>query len=249
MLRRFAVLCFRLLNLILGKFGLQLARQSALGQYVSTLATLREEQLIAAAMRVSGSKVVIGAYDLVSFDTIGNSLSHSRDAVYLFEPRKGPFQKLQAEVQRLGLENIYPINRAVHPSKDEIDIFEVHSLHEQAYPEWAKGVASADEAHVLKFVRKEHIGCERVRCSRPEQWPIDFGIERIAYLQIDTEGMDFEILKAINLIQFDPAVIKIEVSHLDRVTRGAVARYLREFNFDMMVNGEDLIAFKLNRII
>ena len=57
------------------------------------------------------------------------------------------------------------------------------------------------------------------------------GIEQLDLLQIDTEGFDWEVLQAIDLTRFRPAIIHIETGHLSRDALAKVAAHLTHADY------------------
>ena len=88
-----------------------------------------------------------------------------------------------------------------------------------------------------------------VLCSNPDMWTHEYGINSISYLQIDTEGYDFEILKSINLYAFRPIAIMLEYVNLTLSDRLECCTYLHSHGYDTLWNGEDVLAVDLSRII
>lgn len=220
-------------------------------KYLCQLQSIQERQIVNLAIKKPGSGVVviIGAHDLVSYDYIAESIAVTDKRIFLFEPRPDSFKKLLENIQKLNLGSCQCFNLAVHPSLERINIYSVKPEKVDNYQTWIEGIASIFKDHLLKYVLEEDIESMEVNCSNPDNWYSDFDISQIDYLQIDTEGFDYEILKSINLIFYSPIVIRIELVNLKDKDKINLVRYLYDFGYDIIFNGEDIIAFDLSRLI
>ena len=75
----------------------------------------------------------------------------------------------------------------------------------------------------------------------------NYGIERIDFLKIDTEGYDFEILKSFpwDYLALRPKIIKVEHFHiLDGIQK--MKEYLEDRSYHVYTEVHDLYAIKLN---
>ncbi|MEM6838167.1 MAG: FkbM family methyltransferase [Cyanobacteria bacterium P01_C01_bin.120] len=195
------------------------------------------------------SIVIIGAYDLLSFDCIADMLFGSEKKIFLFEPREKPFNILLSNIEKLNLKNCKCLNLAVHPSLQNLKIYEVEESKVYKYESWISGMASLYKERLLEHAEDSDLKFSQVNCSSPDNWYQDFDIAQISYLQIDTEGFDYEILKSINLAFHTPSVIRLEFVNLGKEDQEYVLQYLTDFGYDLMFNGEDLIAVNLRKLI
>ena len=71
--------------------------------------------------------------------------------------------------------------------------------HADKLPDYAKGVASFNKNHLLKFkIPDESIIEEDVECISMDSLFRNLEIDRLDLLQIDTEGYDAEIIREID---------------------------------------------------
>lgn len=193
--------------------------------------------------------VIIGAHDLISFDSVSSYLQSRTCPVFCFEPRLSSCQALSRNIEELNISNIRIIPKAIHGSLSSTLLYEVNPDQYSLYPDWATGIASFSKDHLLRIARDEHIISSRVACSAPSSWLQEYKIDRISYLQIDTEGYDYEILRLIDLDFCRPRAILLEYANLSQADRISCHAYLAEKGYDTMINGEDLLAFNLRELL
>jgi FkbM family methyltransferase len=70
------------------------------------------------------------------------------------------------------------------------------------------------------------------------------GIHKVDWLQLDTEGFDFEILKMLWATPIRPEIICFECEHLNRSNKIACAAMLREAGYNYISLGLDVIAIR-----
>ena len=248
----------KFLSMLLGTLGLELKRKSVIPEIkinkfnLDSLRSVCFNDFCAASIKASSlsdSIIIIGAIDLVSFDSLSKYLRGCRSKVFCFEPRRSSFKQLSDNIERLGLSTIVPVNKAIHPSLQECTIYDISSDYILNYPKWAQGIASFSKSYILRHVQEEHIKTELVECSNPDNWLLEFGISSISYLQISTEGYDYEILKYINLFSSRPKAIMLRFVSLSEEEKNECCAYLSDHGYDLMFNGEDLLAVNLSRIL
>ena len=69
-------------------------------------------------------------------------------------------------------------------------------------------------------------------------------IQKIHYLQIDTEGYDFQILKMLDFHKYNPEIIFIEHLHVSRKERKDMRRLLHKHKYNILNYGQDYFALK-----
>jgi FkbM family methyltransferase len=70
------------------------------------------------------------------------------------------------------------------------------------------------------------------------------GIRKVDWLQLDTEGYDFEILKMLWATPIRPEIISFECEHLNRSDKLACAAMLRGSGYNYIGLGRDVIAVR-----
>jgi len=248
----------RLVHKLIGMLGLELRRKTTQIDLnkdcfnLNNLGSACFNEFRAASIAASSpsdSIVIIGAHDLLSFDSVVSYLRSCKSQVFCFEPRPASYRQLSDNIEKLGLTTCIPVNKAVHPSLRECIIYDISQDYISCYPSWAQGIASFSRLHILKTAAENHIKEEVVPCSSPDNWSIDYKIKSISYLQIDTEGYDWEILKSINLYSFAPIAIMMEYVNLRESEKNECCVYLKDHGYDLMFNGEDVLAVKMTRLL
>ncbi|MBS4048709.1 MAG: FkbM family methyltransferase [Alphaproteobacteria bacterium] len=70
------------------------------------------------------------------------------------------------------------------------------------------------------------------------------GLQRIDLLQIDTEGYDFELLKAFDFTRHRPAIVQYECQHLQPQDKAAAEDLLRSHGYVLSSNDYDTLALR-----
>lgn len=73
-------------------------------------------------------------------------------------------------------------------------------------------------------------------------------IEVIDFLSIDVEGLDFKVLKSVNLERYKPKVLLIEVlgSSFSSVEASDISKYLNKYNYSIYAKAVNTVIFKAN---
>ncbi len=69
-------------------------------------------------------------------------------------------------------------------------------------------------------------------------------IKKIDLLKIDVEGLDYKILKTINLKTVNPQLIMVEAPHFEKLETKKIIKYLQCKNFKIIYNNSLNIIFK-----
>jgi hypothetical protein len=93
------------------------------------------------------------------------------------------------------------------------------------------GKQAGKEGIRLPLNKEEYIIEEQVECISSATLVERFGLGKIDWLQIDTEGFDFEIIKMFNIEKTRPEVIVYENIHFNNELRDECVRYLNERNY------------------
>jgi FkbM family methyltransferase len=104
-------------------------------------------------------------------------------------------------------------------------------------------VASFDRSHLLRHgIPPNKIVREKVQCLTVASVLRDAGLERVDLVQIDAEGYDFEIIKALDLATLRPAIIRYEHVHLSNDDADASVALLAGHGYRFLSERRDLIA-------
>lgn len=71
--------------------------------------------------------------------------------------------------------------------------------------------------------------------------------QKLIFLSIDVEGLDFEVLQSLNFNVYKPRVILIEIltSNLEDIAKHEIVDYLKKFNYEVFAKTVNTVFFKL----
>lgn len=200
-------------------------------------------------MKSAGDKfrfVQIGANDGVSFDSLYRHITEHRCRGLVIEPVVDYFEELKLNYS--AHPQVTTLRVAIHATAKEIDIHRVDPGAE-GFAFGRKGVASFDPDHHKKSATKtSDMVVEKVPCISWSELLDQQQITRLDYLQIDTEGYDFEILKMVvdEFRRCRPDVIKFEhaigFDVMSPTQFGQVAESLTAAGYLIVMGPNDAIA-------
>ena len=188
--------------------------------------------------------VQIGANDGISFDSLHKFVTRHKLRGLVVEPVRDYFEELRKNYSVQP--QVTAVNVAIHRTARELDMYRV-AANASGLPPWVKGIASFDSEHH----RKSHTTCdvivrERVRCVTLRELFDQQHITRIDYLQIDTEGYDYEILRMIDFDSLKPGVIKFEhmtqSGHMSLEQFAECAALLTKHGYCLLMDTTDAVS-------
>jgi FkbM family methyltransferase len=187
--------------------------------------------------RKSGTvKVVqIGAFDGHACDPLEEILGNKEVAAVLFEPQTSPYESLVTRYA--GHPNVRIINAAVGESDGKVTL---HIPASEASPK-ASLIAQHHSRFGLKGDKVREVIVSSISVSSLVK---QFQVEKLDILQVDTEGMDYRILKWFFAVGVEPAIINFESLHLDKNDRQASRNLLREKGYWWIDTSQDTFAIK-----
>ncbi|MCE2594044.1 FkbM family methyltransferase [Motilimonas cestriensis] len=195
--------------------------------------------------------VQIGANDGVSYnDTVFPLVSKYPElsSALLVEPLYDLFQKLEKNYSKFP--NVILKNLAIHETEKEMYIYRVAPDKAKELPEWVNGIASFNpKHHELSDTPSDTIIKELVNCIDFESLVKKNNFENFDFLQIDTEGYDYNILITLDLDKFKPKIIRFEhsLSHnimtIEQFTE--LTKKLNLNGYQVIKDNYDAIAYKL----
>jgi FkbM family methyltransferase len=192
--------------------------------------------------------VQIGANDGISFDFLYDFVTKRNSKGIVVEPIKSYFDELVTNYK--AYKNIIPINKAVHPYEKKITLYKIDPIAIEKYPDWVKGIASANPTHHLKTsINSEDILEEIVGAD--DLMSIIYNNLKfcdIDYFQVDTEGFDFDVIMMIDFDIFRPKIIKYERVHLIKEQEEILIAKLMHLKYYIFNEGNDTIAISLVKI-
>jgi FkbM family methyltransferase len=193
--------------------------------------------------------VQVGANDGVSFDFLYDFLSEREPFGLVIEPVEEYFTELTENFK--NFKHVKPVRLAVHRDLNLINIYKIKKSALIKYPDWVKGLASFSKTNLLKFdfLNEEDIETESVS-AMPFMDIISKNLTDydLDYLQLDTEGYDYEILKMVNFKIIRPKVIKLEIVNLNKDEQISVYDILSVNGYNVFYEQLDIVAIDLNFI-
>jgi FkbM family methyltransferase len=191
--------------------------------------------------------VKVGANDGVTGDPCADLLLASTPwKGLLIEPVPDCFERLKANVQRLGrfvLEQVAigtPAGEAIFYYVSPEAIERLPGL-----PPWFDQLGSFDRNHIVKHlegVLEPFI----IECSvqvRPLSEVLARNrIQEVHLLHVDAEGHDFEVLKTLDFSRHAPLSIFVEHKHLDDVRKSGMFQLLSKHGYSVLDCGGDYFA-------
>ena len=161
--------------------------------------------------------VQVGAFDGQFADPLAKILQDERVTAVLVEPQKKPFESLTkryASNSRIRL-----VNGVVAAKEGKATLY-VPS--EEGSPQ-----ASLDASHYRRFgIEKSNVREVEVRAYSVASLLKECGLSKINVLQLDTEGMDYQILQWFFDAGQQPEIINFESLHLSKEERLASRKLL-----------------------
>lgn len=78
---------------------------------------------------------------------------------------------------------------------------------------------------------KKHITKSPVNCLHFEELMEKHGIKKFDFLNIDTEGLDYEIIMSMEIQKYLPSIICVETVHFDSYESGEFTKYMEKNNY------------------
>jgi FkbM family methyltransferase len=179
------------------------------------------------------SALVIGAFDGVENDPTSEFIRDHRCRAILVEPQPGPFERLRENMRER--DNIILINAAIDEVSGFRDMYCV-SPGGGTLPLWVEQLASFRKEHIFNQEDKvpsisKHLTVHKVPTVSFEQLLDSCGVRSIDLLQIDTEGMDAQLLTWFPFERIRPALLHYETVHMSPEEQIAVRNRLEHFSY------------------
>lgn len=190
--------------------------------------------------------VQIGANDGVADDPLADVFSKTRWSGLLVEPVPYLYEALVARYR--GRPGVRVERAAVSSTNGEAPLYRLRRVPGQ--PEWFSGLATLDREVLLKHRPSipeidSLLLEESVPTVRLDTLLERHGISRIDLLVLDTEGHDFEILRALDFTRFRPVLLMFEHQHLSANDKAAAFALLETHGYSFKeIPGRDTIAWR-----
>lgn len=194
------------------------------------------------------SFIQIGTNDGISFDFLYHFVNKRNTKGIVVEPVKVYFDELCHNYSDNF--NIVKINKAIHKELKEASIFKVEDSQVKNYPDWVKGIASFQKSHLEKFkiLREQDIIEVKVKADTLENIIEESEILDFDYLQIDTEGYDYNVFEMFDHKRRKPQVIRAEYINLNKDEKLKFRKKLSVNGYHIFFEGLDIVAVDLKKI-
>lgn len=192
--------------------------------------------------------VQIGANDGISFDFLYDFVTKRNAKGIVVEPIKDYFKELQINYE--DFQNIIPLNIAIHPTNSTVILYRLKENSLPKYKDWAKGIASLDKNHLIKLnieevdIEGEEVKADALMTIIQSYHPSG----KLDYIQIDTEGFDYQILKMIDFTVIKPKIVKYESINLTENDRNKAVSLLKKNGYYLFKEAGDTVAILLNKV-
>ena len=202
--------------------------------------------------------IQVGANDGFNHDPIHKFIKRDKWKGILLEPQSEVYHQYLEKLYRKS-EGIHTINAALDYKDGEGTIYKVSFSNAR----WATGLTSFDRSVLEKAVQSEHVkSCarkegvqipervedrikeEKIRAISSQTLIRQYGIKQIDWLQIDTEGFDYEVIKMFDIENTKPTVIVFEHYHFSEEDRQNCLDHLHEHGYELKMYGRDVLAVK-----
>ena len=190
----------------------------------------------------------IGANDGVASDPIADFLLNDRRyRGLLVEPIPLYAKMLSANYEGTGRFKIEQAAIAAEDSKTAMFYVEEKATDSkgQAIPEWLRGVASLDRAHVEKHLLPEMYGAIRettVNCLSVASLLARNKVHNVDLLQIDAEGYDYIVLRQFDFSITRPRLVIFERKHLLKEDESAAKAFMEQSGYEVRTLETDFLC-------
>jgi FkbM family methyltransferase len=189
--------------------------------------------------------IQIGANDGINNDPIHKFIRRDSWQGVLLEPQKYVFEKYLKPLYSKS-DGIVVLNAALDYNDGHKPIFKLafsnsrwatgltsfnRKVLEMAVDSGAVEIQAKKEGIILPEKKDDYISEEKVMCISTSSMLRQNNIEKIDWLQIDTEGFDYEIIKMFNIDETRPTVISYENMHLSEEDKKSCIDYLISKNY------------------
>lgn len=159
--------------------------------------------------------VQVGANDGNFADPLSQLIKTHRWNGILIEPQPDVFDKLKkeykSEADLLQFENI-----AISSKPGTLPLYRLRRTDLNTSKNYQLSVSSVSATLTAKQLRVKKSDLEKIEVPSKTLTSVieKYKVKRIALLQIDTEGHDFEVLRSLDFNRFRPKIIQFEHAHL-----------------------------------
>ena len=189
--------------------------------------------------------VQIGASDGVRWDPLHHLVCEYHLSGLLVEPLPDVFAQLKLNYE--GESQLSFANCAIAPRDGVRSLFRVRS--DAPVGDWAQGIASFNRAHLMALLGDVEEGNQFIEEVIVPSMTVGtllqkHQIDRVALLQIDVEGYDYEVLKMFFVEQMFPDIINFERVHLSFSDQQKSRQLLARHEYRFIDVGIDTLAIR-----
>lgn len=224
--------------------------------YKPSKGTIEEFTDIVSRKKGNVMVVQIGANDGINNDPIHRFIKRDGWRGVLLEPQKFVFEKYLEPLYR-KTPGISVLNAALDETDGYKPIYKISVSNSR----WATGLTSFNRSVLEESVRSGYVarqarkeGCsmpvnpeesiveEQVECISTNTLLNRFGIDHVDWLQIDTEGFDYEIIKMFDIARTRPEVIVYENLHLNNQEKQECREFIEKNGYRCRDFGPNTLA-------
>lgn len=182
--------------------------------------------------------LVIGAFDGVENDPTSEFIRTKQCRAILVEPQPWPFQRLSESMS--GREGADILNAAIDATSGSRDMYCIPPGIDDL-PAWTEQLASFRREHILNHEERapglsSHIVTLNVQTLSFDDLLDKYQLQSLDLLQIDTEGMDAQLLGWFPFHRIKPALLHYETAHLSSAEHQFVRKRLQRLGYTAFVS-------------
>jgi FkbM family methyltransferase len=200
--------------------------------------------------------IQIGANDGFNNDPIHRFIKRDKWEGILLEPQPNVYEEYLTKLHR-NSKGIQTLNAALDYTNGSRPLYKIA----QSESRWATGLSTFNREALEKNIEsgsiavmlknegkipparaEDYITEVPVPCITSEELLRKYNIKQLDWLQIDTEGFDFEIIKMFNIPKIKPKVIVFENHHLSEADKQECSAFLQKEGYKLRVFKGDTMA-------
>lgn len=186
--------------------------------------------------------VQVGANDGSMADPLSPVIGRFGWGALLIEPVPRYFAALSAKYK--GNDKVHLKNFAISMKEGTETIWHLAAEHEEAYPGWARGLASFDREHLQKAIKPDHVTSIEVPCHPLSAILDETGFSNAHVLVVDVEGAEKLVFSSFKWAQFRPMMIEVETRHLPPNIKNWLFNHFHRGGYDVFDFGFDTVAIR-----
>jgi len=204
--------------------------------------------------------VQAGANDGVSNDPIHKYIAKYKLKGVTLEPQPRLFAKLQKNY--IGYP-VKPIMAGLGPVSGDISFYSVKKFVFENLPSEASKVrlsamASFDKDRIIAVIENEvmnkmgmkgtvedFLDIRKVPVLTFNELCEKNDIDHVDFIQLDIEGLDWQVLKTVDIKKYNPTVINIETQCLSKEGHNEVEKFLTDHGYNFFYDIADICAYKI----